>query len=276
MREWVRKNRERINAKRRAESSTKPWRQSAYRKAEAFRKDVAQFVALMRECKVDWPLLMVAIGLIAHDRKRARLERMRKYANEYEKRPEVRARKSEWQRAQRQLKPNVFRAQDARKYAKHGEKIRARVRAYALANPEKKKALRKAHYDANAATYKARAKAWRLAHLEQAKATKRAYRAANHERVLIAERNKNNRRKGAPGRFTRAHIDILFEDQEGLCLYCGAELGEPFHVEHMTPIARGGTNWPCNLCLACAPCNLAKGNKTAEEFLDQRDSAQAA
>ena len=38
-------------------------------------------------------------------------------------------------------------------------------------------------------------------------------------------------------------------------------------MDHMVPVARGGTNWPSNLCCACGVCNQAKRTKTAEEFL---------
>ena len=41
----------------------------------------------------------------------------------------------------------------------------------------------------------------------------------------------------------------------------------------MVPLARGGTNWPDNLCLACDGCNLAKGTLTADEFLERQKAA---
>lgn len=40
----------------------------------------------------------------------------------------------------------------------------------------------------------------------------------------------------------------------------------PLAVEHITPKSRGGSNRVSNLCLACRPCNEAKGNRTAAEF----------
>jgi hypothetical protein len=51
------------------------------------------------------------------------------------------------------------------------------------------------------------------------------------------------------------------------CFYCQTEEG-PFHIEHMLPIARGGTSDFSNLTLACVPCNLSKGKLTAAEFID--------
>lgn len=35
----------------------------------------------------------------------------------------------------------------------------------------------------------------------------------------------------------------------------------PFHLDHIWPVSRGGTNRPCNLQTLCVPCNLAKSDK---------------
>jgi 5-methylcytosine-specific restriction endonuclease McrA len=49
------------------------------------------------------------------------------------------------------------------------------------------------------------------------------------------------------------------------CVYCGAS-NTQLQVEHIIPRARGGSNRASNLTLACAPCNVRKGNQTAAEF----------
>ncbi|MGI6609422.1 MAG: HNH endonuclease [Limnochordia bacterium] len=45
-----------------------------------------------------------------------------------------------------------------------------------------------------------------------------------------------------------------------------SEGGENPKVEHLTPVARGGSNRVSNLGLACEPCNREKGTMTAEDF----------
>lgn len=53
------------------------------------------------------------------------------------------------------------------------------------------------------------------------------------------------------------------------CQYCGAKAPEAvLHVDHVKPVAEGGTNDLLNLVTACQPCNLGKG---ARELSD--DSA---
>lgn len=60
----------------------------------------------------------------------------------------------------------------------------------------------------------------------------------------------------------------VFAKGGGKCWYCGVILKmETFHVEHMTPISRGGTHEFDNLVPACKPCNSKKQGSTAEEFL---------
>jgi len=38
------------------------------------------------------------------------------------------------------------------------------------------------------------------------------------------------------------------------------------HLEHKTPLSRGGTNEYENLSIACQKCNCKKNNKTVEEY----------
>lgn len=49
------------------------------------------------------------------------------------------------------------------------------------------------------------------------------------------------------------------------CVYCGCQEG-PFHIDHVIPVAKGGTDDPANLTVACAPCNLSKSDKLVEEW----------
>lgn len=53
------------------------------------------------------------------------------------------------------------------------------------------------------------------------------------------------------------------------CHYCGSICdpadGRRVHIEHKVARANGGTNAYMNLALACAPCNLFKGPRNAED-----------
>jgi 5-methylcytosine-specific restriction endonuclease McrA len=81
------------------------------------------------------------------------------------------------------------------------------------------------------------------------------------------ERTRRAKKYAAEGSFTAEDIKNLYATQGGRCYYCSIEIEEGYHIEHMTPLSRGGRNDVSNICLACAPCNLKKHTKTAEEFL---------
>lgn len=70
----------------------------------------------------------------------------------------------------------------------------------------------------------------------------------------------------APGEHTQQDVRRQYARQHGLCYYCMAPLGASYHVEHKTPLCRGGSNGPENICCACPSCNLRKATKTEAEF----------
>lgn len=52
----------------------------------------------------------------------------------------------------------------------------------------------------------------------------------------------------------------------GRCAYCGIELGDKFHVDHIDSYYRGGKCKLDNYFPACAKCNSYKLTYTIEEF----------
>jgi 5-methylcytosine-specific restriction endonuclease McrA len=74
------------------------------------------------------------------------------------------------------------------------------------------------------------------------------------------------RELGAEGKFTKAEIEALFEHQRGRCAYCTKSIRKGYHVDHVIPLARGGSNWITNISLACARCNISKGVADPLEF----------
>lgn len=57
---------------------------------------------------------------------------------------------------------------------------------------------------------------------------------------------------------------VMLRDGER-CVYCGNCSG-PFHIDHIIPVAKGGTDVLSNLCVSCRACNLSKGARTPEEM----------
>ena len=69
------------------------------------------------------------------------------------------------------------------------------------------------------------------------------------------------------GSFTWDDVENLLIFQDGKCVYCEVELGDNFHIDHITPLSRGGPNVAKNIQLLCPSCNLKKHAKTHDEFL---------
>lgn len=60
----------------------------------------------------------------------------------------------------------------------------------------------------------------------------------------------------------------VFKRDGGRCRYCEMALDPlgAWHVDHVIPVADGGSSEPDNLALACAPCNLGKSRRTPEQW----------
>lgn len=54
--------------------------------------------------------------------------------------------------------------------------------------------------------------------------------------------------------------------QDARCTYCMGMLTR-YHIDHKTPVSRGGTNDIANLQLLCPACNLKKSASTHEEYV---------
>lgn len=68
------------------------------------------------------------------------------------------------------------------------------------------------------------------------------------------------------GFYTWNDLKRLMGEQDGRCAYCGTGIVDEYHVEHKTPLSRGGDNSVDNIQLTCPTCNLRKHAKTDEEF----------
>lgn len=61
-------------------------------------------------------------------------------------------------------------------------------------------------------------------------------------------------------------IEAVTRREGKKCTYCG-DMNGPFDLDHIFPVARGGTDDPSNLTWACYRCNRSKGAKTLAEWV---------
>ena len=135
--------------------------------------------------------------------------------------------------------------------AKNRERVNANSRIWNTKNKDKKLAI--------AATYRVREK-------DSINARRKLTRKflPELERIKAAKRRTQKRKGG--GNLSKNIVAVLLEMQQGLCACCSAPLQGVFHLDHKTPLSRGGTNTDDNVQLLLPTCNLRKYTLTQEEF----------
>ena len=67
----------------------------------------------------------------------------------------------------------------------------------------------------------------------------------------------------------KAHLSQQLRRIDPHCRYCGKLLSKRLStLDHVVPRSRGGADDLTNLVLACRRCNLCKGARTLQEWLD--------
>lgn len=105
------------------------------------------------------------------------------------------------------------------------------------------------------------------ANIDRVRAQKRAWYRRNKERLRPLWNLRDKRKRNAEGSFTPNDVERISVKQRGKCAICAASLGTAFHRDHIIPLVLGGSNWPSNIQLLCAPCNIGKGAKDPIEHM---------
>src|SRR3546814_7366163 len=117
---------------------------------------------------------------------------------------------------------------------------------------------------------------WREANPEKQKASEKRWQEENRELHLKSKIKRQAKRRAqavsSGGEFTAEDIDAMLAAQKKKCWYCGTKL-TAYHVDHRIPLARGGSNGPENLVIACPACNLSKDRKStrSEECRERKE-----
>ncbi|SRR6266568_2945831 len=98
-------------------------------------------------------------------------------------------------------------------------------------------------------------------------AQRKAYRRRPEAMLLcrIRVHNRNAREKSIPGKHTAQDIQLQYKRQKGKCYYCRQTLIK-YNVDHVVPVACGGSNDPDNLVVTCPRCNQSKWRKLPHEW----------
>jgi hypothetical protein len=112
-------------------------------------------------------------------------------------------------------------------------------------------------------------RAWRVSHPEKELKYRRRYRAGNLEKILAKNANRRARVRKLASATTPEERDAVREIYATAALVSQFMDGQPFHVDHRQPIARGGSSLADNLQHLPASMNLAKHDLSHEEALER-------
>jgi 5-methylcytosine-specific restriction endonuclease McrA len=111
-------------------------------------------------------------------------------------------------------------------------------------------------------------KSWKQANPRKVKEYGRQYCQRHPEALKAAKANRRAREARIGGTLSAADVKKIILLWGGHCWICGRPYGA---IDHVIPLARGGSNCPSNLRPICKSCNSSKGAKIVnEKWLEAR------
>jgi 5-methylcytosine-specific restriction endonuclease McrA len=123
---------------------------------------------------------------------------------------------------------------------------------------------------ANPALCKEITKRWRDNNKEHFAEKNREWRQANPEKRRIYLNARRAREANSDGSHTVEDIMAIFKAQRGRCACCRERLDDGYHVDHIEPLALGGSNDKRNLQILCQPCNSKKWMHDPIDFMQSQ------
>lgn len=159
-------------------------------------------------------------------------------------------------------------AESRKARARDPVRVRANNKKWRTANPDKVAAAAKRWNAANPERLRARRSAAAQRHKDQRRISQRAWRLKSQDRHQASNRLRRARLAGSDGAFTAADIVALRDRQRNKCTNCLRSFGRKptYHIDHIVPVSRGGSNRITNIQLLCPGCNLRKRAKDPVQF----------
>ncbi len=144
-----------------------------------------------------------------------------------------------------------------------GARSRAKVK-------DKTKIYNAQYYAANRAYYLEYAKQWVIDNPGVKEKKRREWGALNPDVCRIHSANRRAVLAQVGGKLSRGLKAKLYALQKGKCPCCKQPLGDDYHLDHIKPLALGGSNTDDNMQLLRAACNLQKHAKHPVDFMQSR------
>lgn len=99
------------------------------------------------------------------------------------------------------------------------------------------------------------------------------YRKSEHGKTVVRVNSQRRRArvKNAQGKYSAADVELQIRSQTDKrgklrCWWCGKMIRREYHIDHVMPLDKGGSNGAENIVIAHPKCNLEKGTKTPAEY----------
>lgn len=151
------------------------------------------------------------------------------------------------------------------------EKQKAYAAKWRAANPERQKEYVAKWAAANPEKRRESYAKYRAANPDKVKAREAAWVAANPEARRVHRQNRRARKMDNGGKLSTDLAERLLKLQRGKCACgCKQSLGDDYHLDHILPLALGGTNTDDNIQLLRQRCNNQKSAKHPVDFMQSR------
>jgi 5-methylcytosine-specific restriction endonuclease McrA len=166
-------------------------------------------------------------------------------------------------------------------YYANREELLAKSKAWREANVDLRRERRQAEYYADVEKSRELARAARkklkAKNPDAFKASAKRFKANNKDKVNADTHRRRARIKGGGGSYTRADWQAILERYQHTCPCCG-KTGEKLTVDHVIPVAMGGSSNPDNLQPLCRFCNNSKNVRHTTRYepwhLQSADAAE--
>jgi len=153
------------------------------------------------------------------------------------------------------------------------DEIKAKSAIWRANNKARAKEVSAASRAKNAEKIKSRSSAYYKKNRDRIRAGNIAYivTPAGRDACKRRDQNRRAREREAGGNLSKGLAERLFMLQRGTCACgCNQPLGDNYHLDHVMPLALGGSNTDNNIQLLREVCNLQKHAKHPVDFMRQR------